>query len=142
MPRESKEYEIVEEFDGMVRKLIDLNGEKFGHIDPNVLRMAAITNKESSYEYKVKAVANPTALFCPDVRFIITVFMSDWESYSEDRKALIICKALLSLEPDEKEPKVNPFDLSDHSDMIRTFGIDYLENPEIQGLLTSPIDWK
>ena len=142
MPREAKEYEIIEEFSPMMRTLIELNEEKFGHIDPNVIRMAAITNKEPSFEYKVKAIPNPIALFCPDVRFIVVVFQSVWETYSEDQKAMLICKALFSLEPDEKEPKVKPFDLSDHSDMIKTFGVDYINNPEIRGLLEKSITWK
>ena len=142
MPREPKEYTIIEEFDPMMKKLIELNDEKFGHIDPLVIKMAAITNKESSFEYKVKAIPNPIALFCPDVRFIVIVFDSVWQSYSEDQKAMLIMKALLQLEPDEKEPKVNPFDLNDHSDMVKTFGVGYMENPEIRGLFTKPVDWK
>ena len=141
MAREKAHYIEVEEFPQMVRKLIDLNPEKFGHIDPLVLRMVAITNKEPSYVWKVQPVKNPVAIFCKDVRFIVKVFQSIWETYSEDQKGLVILDMLLSLEPDEEEPKIIPFNLSDHADMIKTFGVNYLDNPEIRNLFGKSVEW-
>jgi hypothetical protein len=142
VPREKAIYEDVEEFDGMLAKLVELNSEQFVHIDNKVIKMVMITNKEpTGTPYKLKVVRQPVGRFCKDVRFIVVVFQQDWESYSEDQKALVILNVLLSMEPDEDEPKVKPFDMTDHATMFRTFGVDYLNNPEIRGLFNKPVDW-
>jgi hypothetical protein len=124
----------------MVAKLIDLNRDRFDHIDPLTLRMTMITNKEPDGTFKVIKVGNPVAMFCP-FRYVVVVHQGDWEQYGEDQKALSLFRVLNSLEPDEDEPKIISPDVKEHSVMLRTFGVDYMQNPEIKNLFTKPVDW-
>lgn len=142
MAKEKPVYEVVDEFGELVNKLISLNEDKFGDIDPKMIRMTKITNKEapSGQPFKIIRINNPVALFCP-FRYVIVTWEQVWDSFSEDQKGLMLLDVLHYLEPDEEEPKLISPDVKDHSDMLRTFGVDYLNNPEIKGVFKKPIDW-
>lgn len=144
MAKEIPEYAIVEDFGEIAQKLINLNEDRFGSIDHKILRMTIIVNKEPPERppfYKIIRINNPVAMFCP-FRYVIVSWKQLWEEWDEDRRALMVCSVLESLEPDEDEPKIKPPDLKEHSVMIRTFGPDYMDNPSIRGLLKKPIEWK
>lgn len=142
MAREKAIYTIIEEFGDLVKKIIEINAEDYGHIDPLVLRMVAIQNKEPSYWYKIRTVKNPIAMFCSDVRYVAVVFESVWQTYTPNQKAMTIINILESLEPDEDEPKVRSYNLNDHERIVKTFGVGYMENADIQDLLKKAVDWR
>jgi hypothetical protein len=141
MAKEKPRYEVIEGSREMLEKLISLNDDRFGHIDPKIIGVVAIVNKEPSFPYKIIKINNPVAMFC-HLRYIFVFFESVWESMNEDQRGLIMLDMLFSLDPDEDEPKLIAPDVKDHSAMLRTFGVDYLDNPGIRDVLTKPIDWK
>jgi hypothetical protein len=143
MAKEQAEYEVVDGFGELVGKMISLNEDRFGHIDYKMLRMTMITNKEPpcNCTFKIIRVNNPVALFCP-FRYVVVTWREVWDEMDEDRKGLMICDILNSLEPDENEPKLIPPDVKAHGVMLRTFGVDYMLNPNIKGLFSKPIEWK
>ena len=144
MAKEKPEYTVVDGFGDLVSKAINQNEDKFGHIDAKMIRMTLISNKEppeNGVTFKIIRVNNPVALFCP-FRYIVVSWQQLWDEFSEDRKALMIFDILFSLEPDEDEPKLIAPDIKAHGTMLRTFGVDYMENPSLKGLLNKPIDWK
>lgn len=144
MAKEKPQYEIVEGFTDLLDRAINNNEDRFGHIDPKMIRMAQITNKEPPEcgpQFKIIRINNPVALVCP-YRYMVVTWQQVWDEFSEDRKALMVFDILLSLEPDEEEPKLIAPDIKAHGTMLRTFGVDYMDNPSLKNLLSKPIDWK
>ncbi len=142
MAKEKPTYEVVEDAGKNLETLISLNDDKFGHIDAKMIRMVMITNKEPNGElFKIIKVGNPVAMFCP-FRYIIVVYKEDWDSFGENFRGLLFLKVLHHLEPDEDEPKLIAPDIKDHRSMLKTFGVDYMANPEIVDIFTKPVDWK
>jgi hypothetical protein len=142
--KEKPIYEIVEEFGDMLTTLVNVNEDKFGEVDPKMLRMVKITNKEPpevAPYFKIKAINNPTALFCP-FRFIVITWSQAWDVFDEDQRALLLLDVLHYLAPDEEEPKLIQPDIKDHGPMLRTFGVDYMSNPDLKGILKGPIRWR
>lgn len=143
MAKEQAIYEIVPEFSEMVEKLISLNEDRWGHIDGKMVRLAVITNKEAPQEplpLKIIRIPMPVALVCP-IRYMVVTWQQVWDESDEDRRALLICKVLEALEPDENEPKIKVPDEKNFKSLLRTFGVDYEINPSIKGLMSKPIEW-
>ena len=139
------EFETVEEFDDIASKLVNKYPEVFGGIECDKIKCVGITNKErkeGKKMWEVRGVPAPLSMDCPFSYYII-IFMSDWAEMDEKRRAMLVASTLMAVpHEDEKEGKVNPFDLKDYITMVRTFGVDYLDRSEVADILKDDIEWK
>lgn len=137
------EYDSLPEFNEILIRLLDLYPDIFPDIDAETIAAVQITNKtrpeKKKQVWELKPVGPPITLFCPK-RWFVTVFQSDWEVFSEQHKAAVVADVLLSISPDDG--KVIPFDKKDHSIILRTLGVDYMNEGSIPNLLDGNVDWK
>lgn len=139
------EYEVVEEFDDIASKLVNKYPEVFGGIECNKIKCVGITNKErkdGKKLWEVRGVPAPISMDCA-FRYYIVIYMSDWVEMDDTRRALLVASTLMAIpNEDEKEGKVNPFDMKDYATMVRTFGVDYLDKATSPNILSDDVEWK
>ncbi|NJL70105.1 MAG: hypothetical protein HC888_00220 [Candidatus Competibacteraceae bacterium] len=148
MAQVKAEWEIIPEFNELAEKLVEKYKQKFYGIETDIIRCYAITNKERSQKnnkfWELKPVPYPVRLDCP-YSYYITVHLSDWEGMEKKHRLAMIAQILHSIPLDEngqmEDGKVIPFDLKDHSPMVRTFGADYLVRDDIPDLLDEEVEW-
>ena len=144
MAKIKPEYEQLPEFVDILTKIIDLYPTVFPNIDPEQVAAVQITNKprpeSRSQVWDLKPVKAPLTLFCPK-RYFVTVYTSDWEVYSEEHKAAVVADVLFSISPD-LDGAVVPFDKKDHSIILRTLGVDYMNEGTIPNILSGNVKWK
>lgn len=144
MAKIKPEFSELPELIEILTKLLDLYPDIFPNIDPDTIAAVQITNKprpESKKQvWELRPVGPPVTIFCPK-RYFVTVYTSDWEVFSEEHKAAVVADVLLSISPDD-DGKVVPFDKKDHSIILRTLGVDYMNEGSIPNLLEGNVTWK
>ena len=147
MAKEKPEYEINEEFNKKAVQIIEKYTGQFYGIKIDKVRCVNIVNKERANGKKslwsIEAVKMPVALDCIFSHYVI-LYSSDWETYSENQKLLLIADILHGLPRDEEENgKIIPMDTKGYASMFRTFnGIDFLYDPDAPNILEKDIEWK
>lgn len=140
MPQIEPEFEIMHDAEQMIVKICDLYPDKFGHIDPNVIGVAAITNKNrpdsQAFDSSMVGIKPPITLYTQK-RYIIYFFKNIWDGYTPAQKGFMLI-AKLSRIDEELTGKVLPEDLKDVKCLVKAFGVDYLNNPH----LPDPLDMK
>lgn len=136
-------YEELPEFVEIMEKIIDLYPNVFPNIAPDEVAAIKIINKErpekKSQVWELKPVVPPITLFCPK-KYFVTLFSSDWDAFSQEHKAAVVADVLMSMDPEEG--KTIPFDTKDHGAILRTLGIDYMNEAEIPNILGGNVEWK
>lgn len=143
MPQVPPQYEELEEFMNIANKLIERYPSVFAGKSVDKIACVSITNKdrkEGKPRWELKTVVPPVSIFCPR-EYIVVLFLSDWTAMTDKQKALLVSDVLCSISP-EGEGKTVPFDMKDHAIMLRTFGVDYLENPGAPDLLADNVSWR
>jgi hypothetical protein len=139
------EYEEVQEFATIASKLTKKHPDVFFGLDVDRVKCVGVTNKNRSERKKlweVKSVPMPIRMDCPYSYYII-IYMNDWVEMEDKHKYLLIADALLTIPTEEeKDGKLNAFDLKDFDIMVRTFGVDYLVKDEVPDILTDKISWE
>lgn len=137
-------YEELSDFTDLADKLLSLYPSVFPSIDAKQIAAVQIVNKvrpeKKSQVWELRPVVPPVTLFCPKLYFV-TVYSSDWDSFTDNHKAAVVADILLSISP-EGEGKTVPFDKKDHSLILRTLGIDYMQTADIPNLLDGKVSWR
>lgn len=137
------QYEELDEFMEIAHKLIERYPDVFSGIDAARIGCVSITNKERDEKkprFDIKTAVPPISMYTTK-EYVIVVYLNDWSAMAEKHKALLVADAIRSISPEGQGKKV-PFDMKDHSLMLRTFGVDYLENPTVPDLLRDNISWR
>lgn len=142
MPQASPQYEELSEFATIAHRLSERFPEIFGGLEMDNIACVSVTNKDRPAKkgiWEVKAVTPPVNIFCTK-EYIITVYSQDWEAMNDKHRRLLVADALCSISPDGNG-KLIPFDMKDYNIMLRTFGVDYLENPDVPDILSDDVEW-
>jgi hypothetical protein len=142
------QYEQLDEYRELAKKLINHYPDRFYHIDLDQVRAYSITNKDRSQTnpklFEMGAVKMPVLKDCTFSHYIV-VHQSDWDILDRKHKLLLIAQTLLAIPADENgemlQEKVNTFDMKDFSPMLRTFGPDYLVKDNVPDLLYDTVSW-
>lgn len=133
------EWIINGEAETLVRTLCDLYPEKLGHIDSNKIGCAAIANKEQpetkTGDATLVGVSEPTSLYCTK-SYIIWFYMNIWEEYTPAQRSFMLMKQLLRI-PEDYDGSILKEDLKDVKCLVKTWGVDYMDNPGIPDLSTA-----
>jgi len=144
MAKVKPEYEELPEFNELAEKVLALYPNVFPNIDAKTIAAVQIVNKprpeKKSQVWDLRPVVPPVTLFCPKLYFV-TVYSSDWDAFNEKHRAAVVADVLLSISP-EGEGKTVPFDKKDHSLILRTLGIDYMDTDDLPNILDGKIDWR
>lgn len=137
-------YEELPEFLQLADKIIEKYPEQFGNIDVSKIACVSIQNKERSDKktqiWDLKSIRPPISLFSSKV-YIFVFYQKDWDEMSDKYRKLIVADCLCSI-PAEGAGAVTPMDYKDHSMMLRTFGVDYMEREDAPDLLDQEVTWK
>jgi hypothetical protein len=130
------EWEIVKEAETLVERLCELYPEKLGHIDPGTIGCAMITNKDrpdsADWDFKLIGVRDPVSLYSSK-QYVIWFHKNVWDVYEKKQKAMMIMRALLKI-PEDLDGSVVAEDLKDIKCLVRTWGVDYMTNPNLPDL--------
>lgn len=137
------EYETIKEFRTIADKLVHMYPDVLDGISAATLTCVGVKNKdpkEGKPLFELRPVPYPIRLDCPYDAYVI-VNMKDWETFDQKHQAALVFDVLCSLSR-EGDGKVVPFDLKDHSVVVRTLGVDYMKRAEIPDILSQQVDWK
>ncbi len=143
MPQIATQYEELNDFTNIAAKLVERYPDIFAAITLDKIACVAITNKEyqeGKKKWEVKTMGPPETIYCQK-EYIFVVYQDDWSAMNIKHQNLLVADALLSISPDG-DGKTVPFDMKDHSIMLRTFGVDYLDNPEAPDILSQNVAWR
>jgi len=138
------EYEINDEFVTLAKRLTEKYPSQFYGKPVDVLRSVTITNKDRPNKKKmaeVRAVPMPVAMDCP-YKFYVIVYSSDWDAFNPKQKQALVADVLFTLPDGADEEKLVQPDLKDHSVVLRTLGVDYMQSTELPDLLVEDIEWQ
>lgn len=142
MAQTEAEYEEIQDFGDIADVLIDKYPEDFGHVDLSKLAAVMVTNKSRKNKtiYQIKTYTPPLSMYASK-NYIAIFYSEDWESWNDNAKAAMVASILFSIHSDG-EGKLNPMDYKDHSVMLRTLGVDYLEDSDLPDILNEKIEWQ
>jgi hypothetical protein len=145
MPQIKPEYEIVNEFSSFASSLQSRYPEIFDGVDVSKLRCVSITNKERKDTKKlwdVRPVQMPIKMDCP-YNYYIVLYAKDWAELDEKHRLLLVADILQAIPTDgSDEGKILQPDLKDFAIMLRTFGVDYMDQEKVPHLINDQVTWK
>jgi len=127
------EYTELSDMRKQMTELADRYPDKFDNLPEDRFRCFAIVNNSRSRNkskiWEVYPVPKPlNEIVCIDMA--VVVHLDDWASMTDGQRSLLVADILLSIKLKEGKLSFVAFDVQDHSEMIRNFGLDYLSNPE------------
>ena len=135
------EWEVSKPAEEMIAKVVEKYPAKFNHIDAKHIGVAVVTNKDRPDGWdglvKIIGLKEPLSLFSQK-QYIFWFHQSTWEHLSEPVKIALLISILLRLPP-EFDGSVLPPDLKDVKCMVKAFGVDYLDNPNLPNLLETEV---
>mgnify|MGYP001164110177 FL=1 len=138
------EYDEIVEFIDIADKLVAKYPDEFGDIDLATVACVGITNKTRSDKKKqfwdIKPVKQPLARYC-NKRYVVVFYMHDWDEWDDIRRAAITADVLCSIPPGGNG-EVTAMDYKDHGIMLRTLGVDYMENEQLPNILDEDVEWR
>ena len=144
MPQLKKEYDEIQEFSDIASALVERYPNVFGGIDVSKICCVAIMNKTRPDSrpklWEVLAVKMPVLMHCPYCWYV-TIYNNDWVELPENLRQALVAEALQAIPRSlEEEGKVVAPDAKYYNAMLRTFGPDYIENPEFPNLLKDEVE--
>ena len=146
MAQVKAEYSTVDEFAKHAKGLKNKYPEIFDGIDVDRLKCVSIINKERGKAKKklwtILPVKQPIRMDCPYSYYVI-LFESDWEELNDKMRLMMVADVLQSIPTDEDEGKVISPDMHEFAVMLRTFGVDFMDDEsKVPHLLDEKVDWK
>ena len=144
MPQTKAVYEDLPEFVKIAEQLVKKYSSKFGGVDTSKMICKACNNKERSEKkrmWEIDVVKNPISCDFKSYTYCIKVYLTDWSSFSETQKALLVADALHAI-PTDGDDKLVSFDVKGYSSMFNNFGIDFMDNPKVPNLLKDDVKLK
>ena len=138
---EEPTWEINGEAEEMVSKIVELNPEKFGHVDPEQIGAAMIVGKDppdsQDWDAKLAGIKQPELIFSKKT-YVIKFFKATWEKYDKKQRSAMLFK-MLSRIPEDFDGTVLKEDLHDCRILVRKFGLDYMASPSLPDLTEQKI---
>ena len=138
------EYTENTEAAAIASQLVEKYPEVFGALDVANITFRRIMNKERNEKKKyweVKSVPFPVRIDCPH-GYYITMYNQDWAEMDESHRALLVAEALHTIPTEQdKEGKLNTFDIKTFGNMVRTFGVDFMDKSDVPNLLKDTVKW-
>lgn len=140
-----KSYSRVTEAETIVKTLCEKQPDLLWAVKPDTVAVLGIENKERSEKNKVLAKIKPVKgeektilqLANIPVRYIITLYYSDWNIWTPKQKQWIILHELLHIAPDMG--KTIKHDIMDFKVLIDIAGVEWFKNPEIPNLIDGDV---
>lgn len=136
MAQVEPQWEMIKEAQDMIVKLCDTYPDRIGHVDPNQIGCAAITNKpkpdSQDFDSKIQGIKKPEALFATKA-YVICFYKNVWDSYTQAQRSVMLMRNLLRI-PEEMDGSLLKEDLKDQKCLVVKWGVDYVNNPALPDL--------
>jgi hypothetical protein len=136
MAQEKPIWEINKDAQDIVVKLVDMYPEKLGHVQPESIGCAMITNKDqpkgADWDCKLIGVTEPQSLFSSK-QYILYWYKNTWEKYNKAQRVMMLMAKLLRI-PQDPDGSVIKEDLKDIKCLVRKFGVDYMDSDTLPDL--------
>jgi hypothetical protein len=141
---ENHEYIELSDLRSIMTSIADRYPDKFTYLPEDRFRCFAIVNKARSQNSKkfweMYPIPKPINSII-GIDMAVVVYFDDWSSMTEGQKSLLAADVLMSIKVKDEKMSFIPFDVQDHSEMIRNFGLDYLNNPDSPDISTFDHLW-
>lgn len=138
MPKEAPEWEICHEAEEIVKGLREMYPEVLGHVDASMVGCAMIVNnpspKSQKWDSRIKGIREPESLFTSKL-YVIYFYKDQWEKYTKIQREYMLLRQLGRI-GDDFDGAVLPESLKDDRMLVKKFGVDYMENPNLPDLLS------
>ena len=146
MPQEKPQYEEEKEFCELANKIVERYPQVFDLVDVEKICCVKITNKSrpqgKTSLWEAIGLKMPVTMHTP-YNCYISIYSDDWEAMDNAHKGYLVAEVLDRVSNIEgNECKILPGDVKGSRVMIKTFGLDYLENPNAVDILENEINWK
>lgn len=147
MAQAEKTYEEVTEVREIIQDLCDKYPDELWAIRPNTIITLGVSNKERPKSSKKLASIRPLkgstkALMMinnVEVRYIIEVYWSDYNEWSNSQKVAVIFHELLHISSDIG--KTVKHDIEDFKIMVDKLGVDWFNDKELPNLLNEKVEF-
>ena len=142
---EDKEYAVLPEGNEIVKGLSERYSEVLWAVKPSEVMVMGVTNKEApktgkmETKAKIKMVDPITKALLkhfgnPDVKYLIDVYCSEWQGWSNARRQFVLFHELVHVPgPDGKG--LIKHDVEDFSPIVDQFGTGWFNKPDLPDLL-------
>lgn len=140
------EFSRLNQWEQLAKKLIDKYPERFSFLDPSTFVAYVITNKEKkdyaqARPYELQVDKLPMRLSNQFQYFVWFKHPDDWNEKPDNIKVALVISALERIDRSNPE-NILPLDYRDQSIMVRTFGINWANNPTIPNALDLDVVFK
>ena len=136
MPKDKPEWVLVPEADELIAKLVAKYPEKFGHVNPSHVGCCMISGKEPpeshDWDCKIAGITEPQLLFS-NKTYVLWFFKSTWEAYNKRQRAAMLFRQMVRI-AEEFDGKLLKEDLHDCRCLVKAFGVNYIESPNLPDL--------
>ena len=140
-----KVYSRVTEAETIVKKLCEKQPDLLWAVKPDTVAVLGIENKERSEKNKVLAKIKPVKgeektilqLANIPVRYIITCYYSDWNTWTPKQKQWIILHELLHIAPDMG--KTIKHDIQDFKVLVDIGGVEWFKKADLPNLIDEDV---
>lgn len=130
-----------DEFHTMAMKLVDKYPEHFSEIDANQIVAYICVNKDKpeskNKPYDMTGTVPPES-FTNSKTYFVKICNNVWER-TDSQKLALVFSSLCRIDP-SNPGKVKPFDYSDQTVMVNTFGANWYERGDLPNILNDDVE--
>lgn len=143
-PKE-KLYERVEDAEEIVRELVVKYPDELWAINPKIITVLGVTNKERPKSSTKLACISPIKgatralmqINNVETRYVIEVYWSEWNTWTQAQKVAVIFHELLH--PGSEIGKTVKHDVEDFRIMVDKLGVEWFSDPNLPNLLNDKV---
>lgn len=147
MGQSEKIYSTVTEAQTMVKELCVKYAEAMWQVQPEIISVLGVENKErpksSTKLSKIKAIRGiEKAVFKQhdvSVRYVIELFWSDWNEWSEEQRQWVIFHELLHVS--HEETKAIKHDCEDFMILLDAVGVNWFNAKRLPNMLNTQVEF-
>jgi hypothetical protein len=143
MQRVEPKYEHLVEMDEVLKSLKEKYPDVFFAVNLPEVGCYCLVNKprpdSKAEEVTITGASGVFGKINP-VKYLLTVYASDWSVWNESQKAIYVAKAIKRISVDGGG-KLNRYDEMNHRCFLDTFGLGYEDNIEMPNILKEDIKW-
>ena len=138
------EFEKLSEWTDIAKRIVEKYPERYAHVNVDKIVAYIVTNKDdadSARPYEMQTDKLPMRLSNPYDYFIWFKSPGMWHDKPQNIKSALVVSALERIDADNPFA-VLPLDYRDQCSMVRTFGVDWFDNPKIKDVLEENVQFR
>ncbi len=141
MARTKRDFQESEEIFGIAERLKSRYSEMLKYVNLGDIYFALCMSKKADNAKAVirKGISDPLPQAVTRRRYQIAFYASDWADWSDAQKHAMVFEALFSIDEDGKYKR---YDVQGFFPIIKTWGPDWMEDPNLPDLLEKQVHFQ